>query len=98
VGRDLLAFAGIVAVVAVTPGPDMALVLRNGLALGRRAAFQTSVGVIAGMLVWALAAALGIAAVLHASAVGFGVLKLAGAAIGPDDRDRPSGRVSSRTS
>jgi threonine/homoserine/homoserine lactone efflux protein len=80
VGRDLLAFAGIVAVIVVTPGPDMALVLRNGLALGRRAAFQTSVGVITGMLVWALAAALGVAAVLHASASAFTVLKLAGAA------------------
>jgi threonine/homoserine/homoserine lactone efflux protein len=80
VGRDLLAFAGIVAVIVVTPGPDMALVLRNGLALGRRAAFQTSVGVITGMLVWALAAALGVAALLHASALAFTVLKLAGAA------------------
>jgi threonine/homoserine/homoserine lactone efflux protein len=80
VGRDLLAFAGVVAVIVVTPGPDMALVLRNGLTLGRRAAFRTSVGVIAGMLVWALAAALGVAAILHASANAFTVLKLAGAA------------------
>jgi threonine/homoserine/homoserine lactone efflux protein len=80
VGRDLLAFAGVVAVIAVTPGPDMALVLRNGLAHGRGAAFQTSVGVITGMLAWAVAAALGIAALLHASAVAFTALKLAGAA------------------
>jgi threonine/homoserine/homoserine lactone efflux protein len=58
----------------------MALVLRNGVALGRRAAVATALGINTGLLVWALAAALGIAAVLHASAAAFTVLKLAGAA------------------
>lgn len=78
--RDLLAFAGVAAVVVVVPGPDMALVLRNGVASGRRAALETAVGINAGLLVWALAAALGVAAILHASASAFTVLKLAGAA------------------
>ena len=41
---------------------------------------ETALGVNAGLLVWALAAALGIAALLHASAFAFTVLKLAGAA------------------
>lgn len=58
----------------------MALVLRNGLADGRRSALETAVGINAGLLVWALAAALGIAALLEASASAFTVLKLAGAA------------------
>jgi RhtB (resistance to homoserine/threonine) family protein len=80
VGGDLLAFAGIVAVIVVTPGPDMALVLRNGLSRGRRAAVETAVGINAGLLVWAVAAALGIAAILRTSATAFTVLKLAGAA------------------
>lgn len=78
--RDLLAFAGVAAVIVVVPGPDMALVLRNGVAFGRRAALETAVGINAGLLVWALAAALGVAAILHASASAFTVLKLAGAA------------------
>lgn len=78
--RDLLAFAGVAAVVVVVPGPDMALVLRNGVASGRRAALETAVGINAGLLMWALAAALGVAAILHASASAFTVLKLAGAA------------------
>lgn len=76
----LLAFAGVAAVIVVVPGPDMALVLRNGLRGGRRAALATALGVNAGLVVWALAAALGIAALLHASATAFTVLKLAGAA------------------
>jgi RhtB (resistance to homoserine/threonine) family protein len=78
--RDLIAFAGVAAVVVVLPGPDMALVLRTGVASGRRAALETAVGINAGLLVWALAAALGVAAVLTASATAFTVLKLAGAA------------------
>jgi RhtB (resistance to homoserine/threonine) family protein len=77
---DLIAFVGVVAVVVVVPGPDMALVLQNGLTRGRRAAVETAVGINAGLLVWAVAAALGIAALLHASAPAFTLLKLAGAA------------------
>jgi RhtB (resistance to homoserine/threonine) family protein len=77
---DLLAFIGVAAVIIVLPGPDMALVLRNGLARGRRAAVETAIGINAGLLVWAVAAALGVAALLHASAPAFMVLKLAGAA------------------
>ena len=75
----MLAFAGVAALIVVVPGPDMALVLRNGVALGRRAAVATALGINAGLLVWALAAALGVAAVLHASATAFTALKLAGA-------------------
>jgi threonine/homoserine/homoserine lactone efflux protein len=78
--RDVVAFAGVVAVVVVLPGPDMALVLQNGLAHGRRAAVETAIGINAGLLVWAVAAALGIAALLQASAPAFTALKLAGAA------------------
>jgi threonine/homoserine/homoserine lactone efflux protein len=76
---DVVAFAAVAALIVVTPGPDMALVLRNGVANGRRAAVATALGINAGLLVWALAAALGIAAVLHASSEAFTVLKLAGA-------------------
>ena len=76
----MLAFAVVMAVIVVVPGPDMALVLQNGLARGRRAALETALGINAGLLVWAVAAALGIAALLHASAPAFTALKLAGAA------------------
>ena len=77
---NVLAFAAVAAVIVVVPGPDMALVLKNGVADGARAAIATALGINAGLLVWAVAAALGIAAILHASATAFTVLKLAGAA------------------
>ena len=76
----MLAFIGVAAVIVVLPGPDMALVLQNGLVHGRRAAVAAALGVNAGLLVWAVAAALGLAALLHASAPAFTLLKLAGAA------------------
>jgi threonine/homoserine/homoserine lactone efflux protein len=76
---DVIAFAGVAALIVVVPGPDMALVLRNGITDGRRAAVATAFGINAGLLVWAVAAALGIAALLHASGTAFTVLKLAGA-------------------
>jgi threonine/homoserine/homoserine lactone efflux protein len=78
--RDVAAFAAVAALIVVVPGPDMALVLRNGVAHGRGAAVATALGINVGLLVWALAAALGIAALLHASGTAFTVLKLAGAA------------------
>ena len=76
---DVFAFAAVAALIVIVPGPDMALVLRNGVAYGRRAAVATALGINAGLLVWAAAAALGVAAVLHASGAAFTVLKLVGA-------------------
>jgi threonine/homoserine/homoserine lactone efflux protein len=78
--EDVVAFAAVAAVIVVVPGPDMALVLRNGVSYGRHAAVASALGISAGLLVWALAAALGIAALLHASGTAFTLLKLAGAA------------------
>jgi threonine/homoserine/homoserine lactone efflux protein len=78
--ENVAAFAAVAAVIVLVPGPDMALVLRNGVAHGRRAAVATALGINAGLLVWAVAATLGIAAALEASSTAFTVLKLAGAA------------------
>ena len=77
---QVLAFAGVALVLSVTPGPDMALVLRNSIRGGRPAAFRTILGVGVGLLGWAAATALGVAAVLAASSTVFTVLKIAGGA------------------
>lgn len=80
VDGQVLAFAGVALVLSVTPGPDMALVLRNSLRGGRPAAFRTILGVGVGLLGWAAATALGVSAVLAASSTVFTVLKIAGGA------------------
>lgn len=79
-GANLSAFLGVAALVVVTPGPDTALVTKNALFYGRRPALATAFGVNTGLLIWTLASALGVAAVVHASATAFTAMKLIGAA------------------
>jgi threonine/homoserine/homoserine lactone efflux protein len=58
----------------------MAMVTKNALEGGRRAALLTALGTVTGLLVWMAASAVGIVAVLRTSAVVFTVVKLCGAA------------------
>ncbi len=58
----------------------MALVLRNGVAGGSRAAWWTGLGCCTGISVYAAASAVGLAAVLAASATAFALVKYVGAA------------------
>ena len=74
------AYLAVATVLIVTPGPDTALVIRNALRSGRRAAAFSALGIGVGSAVWAGASLLGIAVLLETSAVAFTVFKLAGAA------------------
>jgi threonine/homoserine/homoserine lactone efflux protein len=76
----LIAFLGVAAVLVVTPGVDMALVTKNAILHGRRQAVASALGVNLGIAMWTFASALGLAAVVRASAAAFDVLKFAGAA------------------
>jgi threonine/homoserine/homoserine lactone efflux protein len=76
----LLPFLGVVAVLTITPGPDMLLVVRNGLGAGIRGAWLTGLGCCLGIAVHATAAVLGLSAILAASASAYAAVKLAGAA------------------
>jgi threonine/homoserine/homoserine lactone efflux protein len=80
VDTQLLAFAGVSLLLAVTPGPDMAVVTKNALAHGRRGVLLTTTGIGFALLIWAAATAVGVSAVLRASNELFFLLKLAGAA------------------
>lgn len=75
----LLPFLLVVAVLTITPGPDMALVLRNGVRGGPATAWRTGVGCCAGIAVHAALALLGLSAILVASATAFTIVKIAGA-------------------
>ena len=75
----LLAFIAVTGLLTLTPGPDMALVLRNGIRGGARTAWWTGIGCCTGIAAWAGAAVLGLSALRAASAATFTVVKLAGA-------------------
>ena len=77
---ELLAFLGVAALVIVTPGPDTALTIKSTLFGGRYAGLATAMGVASGQAVWALAASVGLAALLAASESVFRALQLVGAA------------------
>lgn len=64
----------------LAPGPDMLYVLGRSLGQGRKAGVVSALGIFAGCLVHIAAAALGLAALLRASAVAFNVIRYAGAA------------------
>jgi threonine/homoserine/homoserine lactone efflux protein len=76
----LLAFIAAGCILIVTPGPDTALVLRTAAVDGPRRGAYTSAGICSGLLLWGLAAALGISAVLTASHTAYTVLRAIGAA------------------
>jgi len=76
----LLGFALASTLVILAPGPDSMLVMRNTMRGGRRAGWVTACGTLSGLVIWALAAALGLSALLRVSHVGYDILRFCGAA------------------
>jgi threonine/homoserine/homoserine lactone efflux protein len=79
-GATAASFLLVVVLGAMSPGPDFVVVTRSALTGGRRAGIAAGTGIALGVFAWVVAIALGVAAVLTASAVAFTVVKLGGAA------------------
>jgi threonine/homoserine/homoserine lactone efflux protein len=79
VDTQLVVFAGVSLLLAVTPGPDMAVVTRNALAHGQRGVLLTTTGIAIALSVWVTATAFGLAAVLRTSSELLFALKIVGA-------------------
>ena len=77
---NILAFAGVAALLTLTPGPDSLLVLRTALAHGRRPALVAGLGVCTACLWWGCAAAFGLTALLAGSRDLYTAVRWAGAA------------------
>lgn len=67
-------------IVVLIPGTGVVFTVSTGLLRGRRAGVFASIGCTAGIVPHLLASVLGLAAILHTSAVAFQVVKLAGVA------------------
>ena len=76
----LLGFAAASTLLILAPGPDSLLVVRNTVRGGRTAGWVTACGTLSGLTIWALAAALGLSALLRVSQAGYDILRFAGAA------------------
>jgi threonine/homoserine/homoserine lactone efflux protein len=75
----LLAYSLACFVLFITPGPDMSLFLAKTVSGGRQAGLAAMLGAMAGCCVHTLLAALGLSALLAASATAFTILKIIGA-------------------
>ncbi|GGB24839.1 LysE family translocator [Allosediminivita pacifica] len=64
----------------VSPGPNLAAVASVGIAQGRRPALCVVTGISSGMLVWSMATALGLGALIEAFPLSLLALKLVGGA------------------
>lgn len=79
IDTTLIAFAGVSLLLAVTPGPDMAVVTKNALAHGRRGVLLTTSGIGLALVTWVTATAVGLSALLRTSSEVLFALKLVGA-------------------
>lgn len=75
-----LTFFGAAVLLALAPGPDIIFVIAHSASSGRRTGFAVLSGLLTGVLGHTLAVALGLAALLAASATALTVLKGLGAA------------------
>lgn len=79
IDASLFAFAGVSLLLAVTPGPDTAVVTRNALAHGRRGVALTTSGIALALVAWVGATAVGLSALLRTSGEVLLALKIVGA-------------------
>ena len=77
--HDLLLFILAGWLLNITPGPDTALIVARATQMGFKGGAMACAGVAAGIMVHILAAALGISALIAASATAFGIVKFLGA-------------------
>jgi threonine/homoserine/homoserine lactone efflux protein len=74
-----LVFIGVSWALIIAPGPDMIYVITRGVTQGRKAGMLSAIGVICGIFVHTIAAALGLTLILQTSAIAFLIVKYLGA-------------------
>ncbi|MAS87078.1 MAG: amino acid transporter [Micavibrio sp.] len=67
-------------VAMISPGPDLLIVLRNSLGLGRKHGIATALGIGSGLIIHVTYCVLGIAFIISQSIMMFSVIKYVGAA------------------
>ncbi len=70
---------GVLALLTVVPGPDMAVVTKRAVMSGWGDGERTAAGITAGLVIWGVLTVVGLSALVAASATVYTVVKLAGA-------------------
>ena len=78
--HELLAVSTITILAVISPGPDFAMVTRNGYSFGRKIGLISALGIAAGVQVHVVYTVLGVAILITQSPTLFLVMKVAGAA------------------
>jgi threonine/homoserine/homoserine lactone efflux protein len=73
-----LAAAGVLALLTMAPGPDMAVVTRHSLVGGRGHGVRAALGVVCGLLLWGSLAVLGLTTLLTACPTAYLLVKVVG--------------------
>jgi threonine/homoserine/homoserine lactone efflux protein len=77
--QDLLGFTLLAGLLTMLPGIDTAQVLRSIALGGKKAGYATVFGIMGGVWLWGVTAALGVSAILLASKVAYTIVKIVGA-------------------
>jgi len=78
---SVVAFVGAAFLIAMVPGPSTAVILRRAVLNGRASGIATVLGNECGVLLWGLAAAFGLSAMLLASRIAYDGMRVVGAAV-----------------
>ena len=78
--ESFVTYLALAAIITLTPGPNMTLVIRTALGGGTVRGIGTTLGVATGLMVWAGASVVGLAAIVATTPELFAVLQLGGGA------------------
>ncbi|MEY5030257.1 MAG: hypothetical protein RLZZ334_204 [Actinomycetota bacterium] len=76
--QNLPSFIIATALLVMIPGQGVAMVLRQSIIGGPRAAFLSSIGNCAGILIWSISSAIGLSAIFAQSDLAYSILKWTG--------------------
>jgi len=76
---NIYLFISVTFIILISPGPNIIFVVTKGMNEGRKSAFKAVMGASVGDLAQVLAASLGLAVLLQASALAFFIVKMLGA-------------------
>lgn len=77
--NSMAQFAIVAGLMTLVPGIDFTFVLRTALTQTKRVAFAAALGISCGLILWAIAAAAGLSALLAASELAFTAMRIGGA-------------------